>query len=246
MHLNSLQLNAMTLDLTWQQIALRITLACIASMAIGVNRDEHGRPAGMRTIMLVTLTATLAMLQVNLLLPLAGRPTGSFNQLDLMRLPLGILSGIGFIGAGAIIKKETGAIGVTTAATLWFSTMLGLLFGAGQLGLACTATLIALGILVGLKRLEALLPHAQRGTLTLQVESPTATNAPTEAELIATLRDLHFEIKGLTAEYGPQSQLKLLRCNLQWLAKHHKKMDVPERLSQLRTLPAVTTFRWDQ
>ena len=49
----------MTLYLSWEQIAIRIALACIASLAIGYNRDEHGRPAGMRTVMLVTLTATL-------------------------------------------------------------------------------------------------------------------------------------------------------------------------------------------
>jgi putative Mg2+ transporter-C (MgtC) family protein len=47
----------MTLYISWEQIALRIALACIASLAIGYNRDEHGRPAGMRTVMLVTLTA---------------------------------------------------------------------------------------------------------------------------------------------------------------------------------------------
>ena len=63
----------MTVDVSWEQIALRIALACFASLAIGYNRDEHGRPAGMRTVMLVTLTATLAMLQVNMLLPLRGK-----------------------------------------------------------------------------------------------------------------------------------------------------------------------------
>jgi putative Mg2+ transporter-C (MgtC) family protein len=51
----------MTLYLSWEQIAIRIALACIASLAIGYNRDEHGRPAGMRTVMLVTLTATLGL-----------------------------------------------------------------------------------------------------------------------------------------------------------------------------------------
>src|ERR1700735_3661717 len=88
----------MRLYLCWQQITIRSAQACTATRAIGYNRDEHGRPAGMRTVMLVTLTATLAMLQVNLLLPLTGKSSTSFNVLDLMRLPLGILSGIGFIG----------------------------------------------------------------------------------------------------------------------------------------------------
>jgi uncharacterized membrane protein YhiD involved in acid resistance len=51
---------------TWQQISLWLALACIASFIIGLNRDEHGHPAGIRTTMLVCLAATLAMLQVNL------------------------------------------------------------------------------------------------------------------------------------------------------------------------------------
>src|ERR1700734_127120 len=149
----------MTLHLSWEQIAIRIALACLASLAIGYNRDELMHPAGISTVMLVTMTATLAMLQVNLLLPLTGKSSTSFNVLDLMRLPLGILSGIGFIGAGAIIKKDNGAIGVPTAATLWFATMLGLLFGGGQLRLASTSTVLALLILIGLKYVEESLPR---------------------------------------------------------------------------------------
>jgi hypothetical protein len=83
---------------------------------------EHGRAAGLRTSILVTMAACVAMLQVNLLLPLAGRPSDSFIMNDLMRLPLGILSGMGFIGAGAIVRRENFVVGVTTAATLWFLT----------------------------------------------------------------------------------------------------------------------------
>jgi len=123
----------MPLAITWEQIALRIALAALASLIIGLNRDEHGHPAGIRTTMLVCLAATLAMLQVNLFLSLAGKLPSSFVVMDLMRLPLGILSGIGFIGAGVIIKNNGNVSGVTTAATIWFVTVLGLLFGGGNL-----------------------------------------------------------------------------------------------------------------
>lgn len=118
----------MTLEIQWQQIALRLLLACVASFLIGLNRDEQGHPAGIRTTMLVCLAATLAMLQVNLMLPMSGKTSSSFAVMDLMRNPLGILSGIGFLGAGVIMKRDSGVTGVTTAATMWFVTMLGLLF----------------------------------------------------------------------------------------------------------------------
>ncbi|HEX4155969.1 MAG TPA: MgtC/SapB family protein [Acidobacteriaceae bacterium] len=153
----------MPLTLTWQQIALRLTLAAIASFVIGLNRDERGRPAGLRTVMLVCLAATFAMLQVNLLLPLAGRTGNSFVMNDLMRLPLGILSGIGFIGAGVIFKRDNQlATGVTTAATLWYVTVLGLLFGGGQVRTGCAATLIAVGILWGQAGRKPPFPRAPR------------------------------------------------------------------------------------
>ena len=63
----------MPLTLTWEQIALRILLAAVASLLIGLNRDEKGHPAGMRTTMLVCLAACLAQLQANILLPTAGK-----------------------------------------------------------------------------------------------------------------------------------------------------------------------------
>jgi putative Mg2+ transporter-C (MgtC) family protein len=232
----------MTLYLSWEQIAIRIALACIASLAIGYNRDEHGHPAGMRTVMLVTLTATLAMLQVNLLLPLTGKSSTSFNVLDLMRLPLGILSGIGFIGAGAIIKRENGAMGVTTAATLWFSTMLGLLFGGGQLRLASASTVLALLILTALKHVEELLPRMNRATLTLNL----GEGAPAEDTIRALIRDISLDIKTWTVQYVPSSSISFIRCELQWKASARRASEAPPGLSQLRTAPGVTGFYWEQ
>jgi hypothetical protein len=90
---------ATTID--WFDIALRLALSGVASAVIGANRGEHDRPVGLRTTMLVSLSlaATISMIQVNLLLPIAGKSADSFVVMDLMRLH--ILSGMGFIGAGA-------------------------------------------------------------------------------------------------------------------------------------------------
>jgi putative Mg2+ transporter-C (MgtC) family protein len=232
----------MTLYLSWEQIALRIALACVASLAIGYNRDEHGQPAGMRTVMLVTLTATLAMLQVNLLLPLTGKSSTSFNVLDLMRLPLGILSGIGFIGAGAIIKRESGAMGVTTAATLWFATMLGLLFGGGQIRLGSVSAVLALLILTALKHVEEFLPRMNRGTLTLNL----GEGAPEEDTIRAQIRAIPCDIKTWAVQYLPSRSISLIRCELQWKAVARKATETPPGLSQLRTTPGVNGFNWEQ
>src|ERR1700734_2828752 len=99
----------------WTDIAIRLLCTIAAGFLIGFDRGEHGRPAGLRTIMLVALAACIAMLQANLLMATNGKQADSFVALDLMRLPLGILSGIGFIGAGAIVRRENMVLGVTTA-----------------------------------------------------------------------------------------------------------------------------------
>src|ERR1700724_428401 len=151
----------MPLNIGWGDIALRLALTVAAGLLIGINRSEHGHAAGLRTTVLVCLAASLSMLEVNLLLPMAGKTSSSFIQLDLMRLPLGILSGMGFIGAGAIVRKDNFVHGLTTAATLWFVTSLGLCFGAGQLALGMVG--LALGVLVleVLTRVEDRWRHAR-------------------------------------------------------------------------------------
>src|ERR1700733_12134943 len=137
----------MPLNIGWRDIALRLALTLVAGILIGVNRSEHGHAAGLRTTLLVCLAASLSMLQVNLLLPMAGKTSSSFAVMDLMRLPLGILSGMGFIGAGAIVRKDNFVHGLTTAATIWFVTVIGLCFGGGQIALGAVGSAIGIGIL---------------------------------------------------------------------------------------------------
>src|SRR5580704_7935524 len=113
----------MPVEITWQTIALRILLTLVAGTLLGTNRSKSGHPAGLRTTLLVTLAASIAMIQMNLLIDTNGKPGNSYVVMDLMRLPLGILTGVGFIGAGAIVRKDEFVLGITTAATIWFSTV---------------------------------------------------------------------------------------------------------------------------
>lgn len=157
------------LHVTWGAIALRLLLTLIAGALIGYDRSEHGKAAGMRTTVLVCLAAAVAMIQVNLLLPTAGRPSDSFVMNDLMRLPLGILTGVGFIGGGAILRRDNIILGVTTAATLWLVTVVGLCLGGGQLGLGVVATALSILALQGLARLETRLRQYRRVRLAIMI-----------------------------------------------------------------------------
>src|ERR1700735_3775011 len=155
----------MPFTLTWSDIAVRLVCTLIAGILVGIDRDEKGRAAGMRTNVLVCLAASLSMILANAMLGTGGKNAGSFSVLDLMRLPLGILSGMGFIGAGAIVRKGDMVLGVTTAATLWMVTMLGLCFGAGKILLGTVGLLLTLFTLWGLKVVERRLSQEQRGSL---------------------------------------------------------------------------------
>ncbi|QNB16039.1 hypothetical protein G5S35_30640 [Paraburkholderia tropica] len=125
-------MNTMPLTVSWLDFAGRLALAMVPGTLIGLNRGESGNAAGLRTTLLVCMAACLAMVQVNLLLLQQGKPHDFFVVLDLMRLPLGILSGVGFIVAGSILRKDGLVQGVTTAATMWYVTVIGLCAGGGQ------------------------------------------------------------------------------------------------------------------
>jgi putative Mg2+ transporter-C (MgtC) family protein len=155
----------MPLHPTWPDIALRLALTMIAGAIIGLNRGTQGHVAGLRTTILVGLAAAVAMIQANILLSIAGRTPESFGVMDLMRLPLGILTGVGFIGGGAILRRGELITGVTTAATLWVMTVIGLCFGGDQLGLGLAATALAVVTLWALKWLDVHIPREQHALL---------------------------------------------------------------------------------
>ena len=233
----------MPLTLTWEQIALRILLAAIASLLIGLNRDERGHPAGMRTTMLVCLAACFAQLQANILLSTSGKTSSSFIQLDLERLPLGILSGIGFIGAGVIVKRDNNIVtGVTTAATMWFVSVVGLLFGGGQLRLGCAATVLAIFILWGLKKAENFIPRVEQGNLCLTLDALS----PTEQELRKLIQAAGCEFTRWQATYDPPGALSALECTVRWRERPAVEPHTPAPIAQLRTLPGVRSVTWQQ
>ena len=161
----------MPLSPDWTDIALRLVLTMLAGAIIGFNRGARGHAAGFRTTILVGLAASVAMIQANILLPLSGKTPESFSVMDLMRLPLGILTGVGFIGGGTIVKKGDLVTGVTTAATLWLMTVIGLCLGGGQLVLGMVATVLAVFTLWLLKWVDVMIPREHRARLVVRSDA---------------------------------------------------------------------------
>jgi putative Mg2+ transporter-C (MgtC) family protein len=223
-------------------VALRLALTVAAGVLIGINRTERGRVAGLRTTLLVCLAASVSMIQTNLLLVTAGKASDSFITLDLMRLPLGILTGMGFIGGGAILRQGDRVQGVTTAATMWFVTVIGLCFGGGQNLLGLAALALGMIVLCALKRVEDNLGEDHQATLTLRV----AADGPAEEEIRAALRAAGFATSSWqVAVTGPANATRrTLRCQVRW---HGKRTDepTPAVVNELARRAGVLKLRWE-
>jgi putative Mg2+ transporter-C (MgtC) family protein len=229
----------MPTTLAWGDVALRLALTVVAGALIGFDRGEHGRPAGLRTTILVCLAAAFAMLLANALLPTSGKTQSSFATLDAMRLPLGILTGMGFIGAGAIVRRDNLVLGVTTAATMWFVTVIGLCFGAGQIGLGLAGLALAIVVLQGVMWLESVLPQDRQAALTLT----TAPDVPTRDDIEAMLRGQGYRIAGWRVTYLRDPPRRQLRCEVQWRARPGE-VRPPDFLDGLQRRTDVIELEW--
>jgi putative Mg2+ transporter-C (MgtC) family protein len=228
----------MPLTLTWGDIAVRLAFTLIAGVLVGLDRDERGKAAGIRTNVLVCLAASLSMVLANGLLGTSGKNSSSFAQLDMMRLPLGILSGMGFIGAGAILRKGEMVLGVTTAATLWMVTMLGLCFGAGKILLGTAGLLLTLFALWVLKIFEDHLPQDHRGSLCV-----VTGNEELSRELPALVKQSGLQVHTWTVDVSHAKERVVVQCELRWRAPRQEHGE-PAVIDALRQRPDVERLRW--
>lgn len=195
------------MDPQLQAITTHLLAALAAGGAIGLERSYHGRPAGFRTHTLVCLASSLLML-VTLYQSawLPGIPLETIRT-DPTRMAQGIMTGIGFLGAGVIFKEGLSVRGLTTAASIWMTAAIGILMGIGfyiPAVLATTLTLITLSLF---RWVEAKLPSHAYAHFYVRFDR---ANVMAEDKLITFLRDRKFTVAnmshrlsddGLTFEY---------------------------------------------
>ncbi|TKA94422.1 MgtC/SapB family protein [Cereibacter changlensis] len=188
------------------------TLPLFSSLAtgalIGLEREVRGKPAGLRTHALVCFAATL--------LTLAAAHQGDWvvtllpdTQLvtDPARMAHGILTGIGFLGAGVIFREGPSVHGLTTAASLWITAALGIVFGVGMYWLAVAGALATLGVLVLLRLIFSVLPV--RAEVRLQVVSGLDDGLDAEA-LRLLLRDQGLGVRAVSQSIDRQAGVRAL------------------------------------
>jgi putative Mg2+ transporter-C (MgtC) family protein len=139
-------------------IGQRLLLALFFGGAIGLERSYHGRPAGFRTHALVALSTCMLMLVSAFEEAWYTPSTFSRATLDPTRMAQGIMTGIGFLGAGAIIKDGLTVRGLTTAGSIWTTAAIGILIGIGFYFPATLALALTLGTLSAFRWLETRIP----------------------------------------------------------------------------------------
>ena len=227
-------------EIHWPAIVLRLALTILAGGLLGAERSNSGHAAGLRTTLLVTLAASVAMIQMNLLMQTNGKPPTSYAVMDLMRLPLGILTGVGFIGAGAIVRKNEMATGLTTAATLWFATVVGLCLGAGQVILGSASTIIGWLVLGSMRKLETRFERYKLGSLALTVEQGQLP----PHELKSRLEAADFRIKSMAVVHLVKQRSSRYELEVRWPQPATHPDRIPPVIAELQKTPGLIKIAW--
>ncbi len=176
----------------YSEFLIRMLIASLLGGLIGFERDIHGRAAGLRTHLLVSLGAAVFMILSEVV---SESVIASGFLADPGRIAAQVVSGIGFWGAGVIIKEGAKVRGLTTAACLWSAAAIGMASGSGYYEIAIVATGIALISLVFLKFIERFYPKDTYRVLSIR--TPIGVDAPPLIEIIKSKR------------------LKILNCDIQ-------------------------------
>ncbi len=149
-------------------VTARIMAALALGAVIGFERGFHGRPAGLRTHALVCLSSSLLMLVTVFQSSWMIQVPVEAIRTDPTRMAQGIMTGVGFLGAGLIFKEGANVHGLTTAASIWMTSALGILIGIGFYAPAAIGAIATLIVLSGFRRLEARLPRVFYAHLTVK------------------------------------------------------------------------------
>jgi len=194
-------------EITVQSAVFKLILSLIAGGLVGLNREHHKQPAGFRTHILICVGATLLMM-LSIYIPLEYF---DLKNGDPGRIAAQVVSGIGFLGAGAIIRMGTNVRGLTTAASIWLMSAIGLAIGAGLYVIAFVTVIIALFTLILLERWEKrFFPQVILKNLVIKFERHYIHSE--EIKKILKKRKIHFQITDINADTGDDisSEMKFL------------------------------------
>jgi len=212
-------------------LILRVLAAAGLSAVIGFEREVHGRPAGLRTHVLVGIGAALVMAAGELVVQLVAARMGV--QIDPGRIAAGVITGIGFLGAGTIIRVGDWIRGLTTAASIWYVAALGVVAGQGQYVLAVGGAAIGVAVLTVLDRVEDRIPSAVYHGLEIDVTPEKRIAVQGAITDICRNGRIRIQLRGWASGEGEG----LIR--LRFMIRRRGSIDIDELASQIVNLPGV-------
>jgi putative Mg2+ transporter-C (MgtC) family protein len=221
-----------------QDVFTRIGFAMAAGLVLGLERESHGRAAGLKTTILACVASCLAMILSEDFYREVAADSGVLRP-DRARLAAGILTGIGFLGAGAIIRQGTLVRGVTTAAVLWFITILGLAFGSGHLMLGSIGTAIAIFALFALPHMEQRIKKDFYASVTITL----GLNGISDEEVRARIQEQGVSVQRVDLDYDIPQQTRSMHCELKM--RRNNVFEISRKVvASLVACPGVTRVKW--
>jgi putative Mg2+ transporter-C (MgtC) family protein len=211
----------------------KLLIAFIAGGIIGLNREKHNQAAGFRTHILICLGATLLMI-LSIYIPqeYLGLKNG-----DPGRIAAQVVSGIGFLGAGAIIRLGNSIKGITTAASIWLISGVGLTIGAGLYLIAIITVVLALFTLIVLEKIESrLIPNS----LLKKIQMVFRDNSLPETEIKKILKDSKISIENYFIDLENNNEG---HCNYSIMVQIPEKVSIIHIINELNKLPNLKSIK---
>ena len=216
-------------------------MAYLSGFVLGFEREQHGRAAGLRTTVLVSLAACLAAILSDTFYggSFAGPHQSQNWHPDPARLAAGVLTGIGFLGAGAIMRQGNLVRGVTTASQIWLVTILGLCFGTGQLLLGSTGLVLGILTVVLLRFVETWIQRDWYATLSVTV-SENGLGSPELRKIVEADR---VRVKNVELVYDAATKTRTMLLSLRFKRDH--TVELSEKIvHELSRRPDVHRVEW--
>ncbi len=217
-------------------IALRLIASLLIGGFIGLERSYHGRPAGFRTHSLVCLSTSLLMLVTVYETHWFPSLSQGRISLDPTRMAQGIMTGIGFLGAGTIMKDGLSVRGLTTAASIWITAAIGILIGIGFYVPAVIATLLTLGTLSVFRWIESRIPTQLYSQFVVRF---VRDKAMPEAQMRRLLNDYGFTVANLNYRLDVEADF----IEYQMIIRTTQADNASKLTQALNALDAVKEYR---
>ena len=213
------------------EIFLRLAAALLAGGAIGFERERDSQPAGLRTHMILALGAALVMiLSINIAIDFQGQDA------EPTRLAAQVVSGIGFLGAGAILRFGFNVKGLTTASTLWTTAMIGLAIGYGYYLVALFAVVIMLIVLTLVERFE-------KKFVRINVIRTVVIEVRDREGIIREVRKTISKMSDAVMAFNVQKSLKNKHLRIEIVARFNRSEKLEDMMEVLSAIESVRSIK---